>query len=54
MKNMIPCCPLCKEKITSDVGERHCKLCAMPLDDEQKEFCSRKCRKQYKDFREQD
>jgi len=39
-------CPLCKEKIYSSIGEG-CKMCAMPLNEWDEEFCSKRCKIKY-------
>ncbi len=39
-------CPLCKEKVFSELGEG-CKMCGMPLEYSEKGFCSEFCKKEY-------
>ena len=39
-------CPLCHEKVYTGLG-RGCKLCGMPLEEKNKEFCSKICRIKY-------
>jgi len=39
-------CPLCYEKIYSGIG-KGCKMCGMQLEDDGREFCSKKCRIKY-------
>lgn len=39
-------CPLCHEKVYSEIG-KSCKMCGMTLEDESKEFCSKKCKTTY-------
>jgi len=40
-------CPLCKKEVFSELS-KGCKLCGMPLESEDEEFCSSKCEKAYK------
>ncbi len=39
-------CPLCHGKVYSSIGEG-CKLCGMPLENENDEFCSMRCNEIY-------
>jgi len=39
-------CPICYENIYSGLG-KGCKMCAMPLEDQSKEFCCKECRIKY-------
>ncbi|MDP3026226.1 MAG: DUF2116 family Zn-ribbon domain-containing protein [Nanoarchaeota archaeon] len=39
-------CPLCSREIYSELG-KSCKMCGMILEDNGKEFCSKKCRAIY-------
>jgi len=45
--NQILNCPLCHEKIYSEIG-KGCKMCGMPLEDKGREFCSKICREGYR------
>jgi len=45
-------CPLCPENIYSEIG-KGCKMCGMPLEDESREFCSRRCKMKYKKINRQ-
>ncbi len=49
MKNMT--CFICHQKVYSELG-KGCKMCGMTLEDEAKDFCCQKCRKQYLKIRE--
>jgi len=40
-------CSICNKKVYSELG-KGCMLCGMPLEDESKEFCSNKCKAEYK------
>lgn len=40
-------CPLCHEGVYSGIG-KGCKMCAMPLDDKNKKFCSEICKAKYR------
>ena len=40
-------CPLCHEKIYSEIG-KGCKMCGMALEDKSREFCSKICRSEYR------
>ena len=42
-------CPICHEKIYSELG-KECRMCGMVLEDESRDFCSRICRKNYKEI----
>ncbi len=39
-------CPICEEEVYSDIG-RGCRMCGMPLENKNEEFCSNKCRVKY-------
>jgi predicted amidophosphoribosyltransferase len=39
-------CPLCKKGLYSEVGNG-CKMCGMPLENNDEEFCSKSCRTKY-------
>ena len=39
-------CPFCEEVLYSGLGEG-CKMCGMPLDEFDEEFCSEMCEKKY-------
>lgn len=39
-------CPLCHERVYSKAGQG-CKMCGMPLEDKDMEFCSKICRTKY-------
>jgi len=49
MKNMT--CFICYQKLYSEIG-KGCKMCGMTLEDRGKDFCCRKCKKQYLKIRE--
>ena len=40
-------CPLCYEKIYSEIGKGY-KIYGMPLEDKSREFCSKICRSKYR------
>ena len=42
-------CPLCDEDVFSDVGVG-CKMCGMPLNEQDIDFCSRECETKYKNI----
>ena len=44
MNNLV--CPICYQKGHIGLG-KGCKMCGMILEDEAKDFCCQKCRKQY-------
>jgi len=39
-------CTICHQEIFSEIG-KSCRMCGMVLEDESKEFCSKKCRVKY-------
>lgn len=40
-------CAICNKEVYSELG-KSCMLCGMALEDESKEFCSKKCKEEYK------
>lgn len=44
MKNMT--CFICHQEVYNGLG-KGCKMCGMTLEDSGKDFCCRKCKKQY-------
>ena len=44
-------CSICNKKVYSELG-KGCMLCGMPMEDESKEFCSKMCRRRYKQIHE--
>lgn len=42
-------CPLCEEKVYSDIG-MGCKMCGMPLQEFDVDFCSEKCEENFKEI----
>ncbi len=46
MKNEIMKCLICGEELYSEIGNG-CKMCGMPLENENEEFCSQSCRIKY-------
>ncbi len=35
-------CPICNQELVSDIG-KGCKMCGMPLENKEEDFCSEKC-----------
>ena len=35
-------CPICEQELVSDIG-KGCKMCGMPLENKEEEFCSEEC-----------
>ena len=35
-------CSICEQELVSDIG-KGCKMCGMPLENKEEEFCSEKC-----------
>ena len=44
-------CLVCHKEVYSGLG-KGCMLCGMALEDESKEFCSKMCRRRYKQIHE--
>lgn len=44
-------CPLCKKELYTGLG-KGCKMCGMPLEKKEKDFCSENCKRKYKKIRE--
>jgi len=40
-------CPICEKEIYSEIG-KGCKMCGMPLENKDKEFCCKICMRKYK------
>jgi len=43
-------CPLCKKDVYSKTG-MGCLMCGMPLEENEKDFCSYKCKRTFNDIR---
>lgn len=42
-------CPICQQELVSEIG-KGCKMCGMPLENKNDDFCSLKCKEDYKNI----